>query len=297
MTYKWGIDLGGTKIEGVILDEHLNVIHRHRIATEADGGYEHIISRIDLLINELKSQSGILPKSIGIGTPGSVDKHSGLMKNSNTTALIGKSIIKDIEEKLGVAIKLTNDANCFAMAETKMGIVADTYPDAEVVFGVIMGTGVGGGIVINGQVIDGLHGIAGEWGHNVLIDGGVDCYCGKQGCVEKVIAGPSLERFYREQSGESKRLKDIVAAAGPDDPFAQQTMDRLVHYFGKAISVIINILDPDVIVLGGGVSNINDLYTRGPAAAESFVFNGELKTPILKPKLGDSAGVFGAALL
>lgn len=297
MEYKWGVDLGGTKIEGVILDEQNNVVFRHRIATEAEGGYAHIVSRIKLLIDEITIKSKLQPVSIGFGTPGSLDKRTGLMKNSNTTALIGKPLKKDIEDALGLPIKLTNDANCFAMAEALMGVVPDEVPDAEVVFGVIMGTGVGGGIVINGEVINGNHGIAGEWGHNVLIEGGVDCYCGKKGCVEKVLAGPSLERFYREQSGESKRLKEIVAAAGPNDPFAQQTLDRLVHYFGKAISVIINILDPDVVVLGGGVSNIEDLYSRGPAAAETFVFNGQLNTPILRPKLGDSAGVFGAALL
>ena len=295
---KWGIDLGGTKIEGVILDQNNHPIYRHRIATEADQGYQHIVSRIKQMVSDLEAQSGLTCPTIGIGTPGSLDKRSGLMKNSNTTALIGKPLKKDVEATLGIPIKLTNDANCFAMAEALMGVVPDEVPDAHVVFGVIMGTGVGGGIVVNGQVIDGLHGIAGEWGHNTLIEQGVDCYCGKKGCVEKVLAGPSLERFYREVSGESRKLAEIVQLAKRDeDPFAQQTLDRLVHYFGKAISVIINILDPDVIVLGGGVSNIDDLYSRGPAAAESFVFNGQLNTPILRPKLGASAGVFGAALL
>lgn len=295
---KWGIDLGGTKIEGVILDQSNHPIYRHRIATEADQGYQHIVGRIKLMVKELEAQSGLICPTIGIGTPGSLDKRSGLMKNSNTTALIGKPLKKDVEAALDIPIKLTNDANCFAMAEALMGVVPDEVPDAQVIFGVIMGTGVGGGIVVNGQVIDGLHGIAGEWGHNTLIEQGVDCYCGKKGCVEKVLAGPSLERFYREVSGESRKLAEIVQLAKRDeDPFAQQTLDRLVHYFGKAISVIINILDPDVIVLGGGVSNIDDLYSRGPAAAETFVFNGQLNTPILRPKLGDSAGVFGAALL
>ena len=289
--------MGGTKIEGVILDAENKVVFRHRIATEAEGGYEHIVSRFKLLIDEIKRMSKLSPKSIGIGTPGSMDRRTGLMKNCNTTALIGKPLKKDIEEALGLPIKLTNDANCFAMAEALMGVVPEEAPDAEVVFGVIMGTGVGGGIVVNGRVLNGNHSIAGEWGHNVLIEGGEPCYCGKNGCVETVIAGPSLERFYREKSGESKRLKEIVAAAGPNDPFARQTIDRLVHYFGRAISVVINIVDPDVIVLGGGVSNVDQLYTRGPGAAETFVFNGQLNTPILKPKLGDSAGVFGAALL
>lgn len=296
--YRWGLDLGGTKIEGIVLDEQFEVLARHRIPTEAEEGYEHIVNQIVVLVDELRNMTGLEPSCIGLGTPGSIDRRTGLQKNSNTTQLIGKPLLADIQARLGVPVILTNDANCFAKAEATMGAAAEHHPDASVVFGVIMGTGVGGGIVINGRVHDGLHSIAGEWGHNVIQTDGPKCYCGKNGCVEKYIAGPALERYYADLSGFTRRLPEIVSLADQGvDKAAVATIDRLVEYFGRCISVIINVLDPDVIVLGGGVSNIDALYTRGVAAAQQYVFNGELHTPILRPTLGDSAGVYGAALL
>lgn len=296
----WGIDLGGTKIEGVILEDrdNLRVLQRTRIPTEADKGYQHIVNRIIQLIEVMTSDTGLKPSIIGIGTPGAEDTFLKTMKNCNTTALNGQRLRKDIESILNIPIKIANDANCFAIAETQMGIVKDEVPDAKVVFGVIMGTGVGGGLVVNGEVINGRHGIGGEWGHNFLDESGGDCYCGKVGCVEKILSGPSLEKYYKSLTGEHKKLKEILALhKDGTNPHATQTINRLIHFFGKGIANIINILDPDAIVLGGGLGNIDLLYTEGVKEVEKYIFNHEVRTPFLKPRLGDSAGVFGAALL
>jgi len=204
----------------------------------------------------------------------------------------------DLENLLGLQIEMANDADCFALAETRYGVVKEQFPDARIVFGVIMGTGVGGGIVVDGRAIVGLQGIAGEWGHNFLDESGGLCYCGKSGCVEKVISGPALEKYYFNETGNRKPLKDIVALAESKvDPTAQKTMLRLIEFFGKSLSVIINILDPDVIVIGGGVGNIDLLYDRGLDAVRKYIFNNRLDTPIVKPSLGDSAGVIGGAFL
>jgi fructokinase len=205
---------------------------------------------------------------------------------------------KDLEKILGVEMFMANDANCFALAEANMGAAKEQYPNAKVVFGVIMGTGVGGGVVVDGKVINGLQGIGGEWGHNFLDESGGACYCGKSGCVEKVLAGPALEKYYASISGQSKSMKDVYELYKKgEDPFAKQTMDRLVHFFGLALSVVVNILDPDVIVIGGGVGNIDIIYSEGRESLKKYVFNNKLDTPVIKPKLGDSAGVFGAAFL
>lgn len=296
----WGIDLGGTKIEGIVLKskDDPEVLIRKRIDTEADGGYEHVLHRINLLIDEIGSEIGEQPTIIGMGTPGAIDPPTGLLKNSNSQSINKKPFKKDLEALLGFPTVMANDANCFALAEARMGIVPDVDPEAKVVFGVIMGTGCGGGVVVNGQVINGKQGIGGEWGHNFLDESGGPCYCGKSGCVETIISGTGLENYYEQISGVRKRLKNILPDARSGvDPNAVKTLDRLIHFFGLAISNVINILDPDVIVLGGGVGNIEELYTRGVAETEKFVFNPRLDTKIVKPKLGDSAGVFGAAFL
>jgi len=296
----WGIDMGGTKMEGVILDaaEDSKVLFRDRIATEADEGYEHMLGQLKKLVDIMKKEAGYKPESIGVGTPGVHDPRLGTMKNCNTVAMNGKPMKKDLEKLLGIPLEMANDADCFALAETQLGVVKEQFPDARVVFGVIMGTGVGGGLVVDGKPIIGLHGIAGEWGHNFLDASGGPCYCGKTGCVEKVIAGPALERYYFNETGNKKPLKDIVALAESKvDPTAQRTMLRLIEFYGLALSVIINIIDPDVIVIGGGVGNIDLLYDRGRDAVKKYVFNHSLDTPIVKPLLGDSAGVFGAAFL
>jgi fructokinase len=296
----WGIDLGGTKVEGVILKSASDpeILFRDRLPTESEKGYDHIIGRIVQLINKMSDAVGYKPTFIGMGTPGAIDPITGTLKNSNSLSLIGQPLREDLERLTGSKVQLENDANCFALAETRMGIVKEKYPNAKVVFGVIMGTGVGGGLVVNGQTINGLQSIGGEWGHNFLDESGGPCYCGKSGCVEQVLSGPALERFYKQVSGSAKSLKDIYKdhLAGTD-PFATQTMKRMTTNFGKAISVIINIIDPDVIVIGGGVGNIDLIYSEGREEAAKYVFNLRLDTPIVKPKLGDSAGVFGAAYL
>lgn len=294
----WGIDLGGTKIEGVILSslDDTTPIVRQRIATEGEKGYDHILSRIAQVLDLLKSASGLKPERIGICTPGVLDPGTQTMKNCNSTALNGRPMLADLEARLGLPVVMANDANCFALAETHLGAVKQQAPKARTVFGIIMGTGVGGGIVVDGKIIEGRHGIGGEWGHNFLDSTGGPCYCGKTGCVETVIAGPSLERFYLEQSGTKNLLKQIVMEA-KTDPYAKATVDRLHEQFGRALSVVINILDPDAIVIGGGVGNIDSLYTKGRERLAHYIFNDKVEVPILKPMLGDSAGVFGAAAL
>lgn len=296
----WGIDLGGTKVEGVILNPErpTEPLLRTRIPTEAAHGYEHIIGQITKLVHQMKAESGLEPECIGIGIPGTIDKTSGLVKNANTTCLIGKPFLQDLERILGISITMTNDANCFALAETKLGSASKLGYQPESVFGIIMGTGVGAGLVIRGEVINGLHGIAGEWGHNQLVEGGEACYCGSSGCLETIIAGPSLEKYYESITGKKDKLKNIAAAGmNGSDAAAVETLNRLVSHFGKAVSTVINLIDPDVIVLGGGVSNIDWLYSKGPKATLPHVFNDVVKTPFLRPSLGDSAGVFGAAML
>lgn len=296
----WGIDMGGTKMEGAILRsaEDPEVLFRDRVPTEADQGYEHMLGQTKKLVDLMSKAAGHKPIQIGIGTPGVHDPKLGTMKNCNTVAMNGRPMKKDLEKLLKCKLELANDADCFALAETQLGVVKEQFPDARVVFGVIMGTGVGGGIVIDGKPVIGLHGIAGEWGHNFLDESGGPCYCGKSGCVENVISGPALEKYYFKETGNKKPLKDIVALAESKvDPTAQKTMIRLVEFYGLALSVIINILDPDVVVIGGGVGNIDLLYDRGRDSLKKYVFNHSLETPIVKPSLGDSAGVFGAAYL
>lgn len=299
----WGIDLGGTKIEGAIIESAKNprTLARLRIPTEQEGGYAHIVSQISKLVDMLRQETGLQPERIGIGTPGSLDPRTQLMKNSNTTCLNEMPLKKDLEAALKLPIAMANDANCFAVAEAVLGIVPDYLPNAEVVFGVIMGTGVGGGVVVRNKVINGRQGIGGEWGHNFLDESGGPCYCGLTGCVEQVLSGPALEKYYNKLTGTALKMKDIVLAheTGKDEA-ATQTMQRLTYFFGRAIATVINILDPDAIVIGGGVGNIDLIYTEGVAVAKKHAFNtgtDRLDTLFLKPKLGDSAGVFGAALL
>ena len=297
MSHLWGIDLGGTKIEGVILpaDGSTEPICRLRIPTEAERGYDHIVSQIGRVVSEMSSKSGLArPARLGIGTPGAAEPSTGLMKNCNTTSLNGRPLPADLNAALSMDVLVANDANCFALAEATLGVAKG----ASVVFGVIMGTGVGGGVVVNGKVLNGAQGIAGEWGHNLLEPNGLPCYCGKIGCVETVLSGPFLERHYASLSGTRRSLKEIVALANAgEDADAVATLERLYDRFGEGLSVIVNILDPDVIVLGGGVGNIPSLYNRGREAVEKYVFNDRLTTKICAPTLGDSAGVFGAAML
>ncbi len=296
----WGIDLGGTKIEGVVLKsaDNTEVLCRKRIPTEQDKGYEHIVSQIATLVDLIAQETGEKPKTIGFGTPGTLDPILHTLKNSNTTCLNGKPFKDDVEKALGIPIQIANDANCFALAETRLGVIREEMPEAKVVFGVIMGTGVGGGLVVNGKVLHGRQGIAGEWGHNFLDASGGVAYTGRKGVVETILSGPALERYYASLGQQKRSLQEIYQRYGQgNDPDAIQTIERLTHFFGLAISVIINIIDPDAIVLGGGVGNIAELYTQGVEETKKYVFNNRLDTQFFTPKLGDSAGVFGAALL
>lgn len=296
----WGIDLGGTKAEGVVLGAGgLNeILFRDRVPTGAENGYEYILQQIRNLVGMMEQTLGYRPDKLGIGTPGTLDPRLGTMKGCNSECMNGQPMKQDLQKRLGLEIFIANDANCFALAEARMGVVREKFPQAKVVFGVIMGTGVGGGLVIDGKVVYGLQGIGGEWGHNFLDESGGPCYCGKIGCVEKVLAGPSLERYYRSVTGHDKPLKEIYSLYKSGDEAATKTIGRLSYFFGKALSVIINIIDPDVVVIGGGVGNIDEIYTDGVESVRKHAFNnGVLDTPIVKPMLGDSAGVFGAAYL
>ncbi|MCB0638583.1 MAG: ROK family protein [Lewinella sp.] len=295
----WGIDLGGTKTEGVVMQRDGQVLARRRLPTERDGGYDHIIGQISSVIELLKKDTGLAPERLGIGTPGAIDPGSGLMKNSNTTVLNNRPFHTDLSTALGLPLVMANDANCFAVAEATIG-AGKAYAQGEhLIFGVIMGTGVGGGIVINGRVWNGAQGIGGEWGHSFLDASGGQCYCGNSGCVETLISGPALEKYYFQQTGVKARLHHIIDRyeAHQGDVAVEATVKRLLHFYGKALANIINILDPTAVILGGGLSNIDLLYEAGRASVAQYVFNPDLHTPILRPQLGDSAGVFGAAML
>jgi len=293
----WGIDLGGTKIEGAILDmEHSGqALHRLRLPTESAQGYAHILEQIGKLVALLEETSGEKrPKRIGIGTPGVTVPSTGLLKNSNTLCLNGTPLATDLEKLLGTSVILANDANCCALAEATLG-AAQGY---RTVFGIILGTGVGGGIVVDRKILTGPHGICGEWGHNPLQGEETPCYCGHKGCLETVCAGPALERYFATKADTSLRLPEIVRLATEGDTLAQETLERLRLKFAEALGAVINILDPDAIVIGGGVGNLDLLYTaKTRDAVLSHLFNDRFDTPLLRPKLGDSAGVFGAAML
>lgn len=295
MTVRIGVDLGGTKTEAVAVQlgsEEPRVIARKRVPTERELGYEHIVDATRALVADVAKDAGLsgLP-DVGVGMPGSVSRRTGeeLVKNSNTTVLNGRPFRADLARALGVNVKFANDANCFALAEATWGAARD----ARVAFGVIMGTGVGGGVVVDRKAWDGAQGIAGEWGHVVLDPvNGPSCYCGRRGCVETYLSGPAIERTYRERTGKDVRLPEIARA---DD--GRELIAERVDVFGRALATVIDVLDPDVVVLGGGVSNLEAFYDEGPKAVARWVFNDTLETRIVKHVLGDSAGVLGAALL
>lgn len=291
--YRIGIDLGGTKIEGVVLDANGREIFRKRIPTEREHGYQHILNRLKLLHDELALAANGQPTTFGIGTPGAISPRTGLLKNSNTVCMNGQPVKTDLARLLGRNVEIQNDANCFAMAEALLG----AGKGKKLVFGVIMGTGCGGGIVYKGDVFTGPQAIAGEWGHMCIDPHGPLCYCGQRGCTETFISGGGLEKRYAERYGMKRPLKEVEAAYFAGEPSAVEFMQEFFDRFGRAMANLIDILDPDVIVLGGGVSNFKAVYTEGVAAVKKYVFTDELETPIVKHQLGDSAGVLGAALV
>ena len=290
MANRIGIDLGGTKIEAIIIDDQFQVIDRKRIPTLRDEGYDAIINRIIDLSKEMIS-IGDIDGPIGICTPGTIEATTGLLKNSNTVCLIGKPIQQDMEDALGIPILMENDANCFALAEATIG-AAKKY---DVVFGVILGTGCGAGIVMNKKIHRGANAIAGEWGHHTLYPDGRSCYCGNQGCTESYISGTALESEWKELTGEFATVTDVI-----DNKMYEahpEWKENFMMNFGRALSNVIDILDPDAIVMGGGLSKVDLLYTEGMQAVYKESFSEVVRTPIIKNKLGDSGGVFGAAMI
>ena len=286
--YKLGVDLGGTKTEAILLDENFSVIKRKRIPTPQND-YQKILDSISSLVLDISKN--VTDFSLGVCTPGAISKQTGLIKNSNTQCLIGKSLKEDLENKLGKKISMENDANCFAMAEATLGAGINF----DSIFGVILGTGVGGGIVIDKKLHSGRTNIGGEWGHHTLHRNGNLCYCGKHGCVETYISGPALENHWKKLSGKSQSLKEILPDI--DNEYGKKWKDEFLENFGYGLANVIDILDPDAIILGGGLSNIDFLYTEGKESVYSKVFSDLVDTPILKNELGDSAGVFGACML
>ena len=291
--FRIGIDLGGTKIEGIVLEQSGKELFRKRIETQPENGYRHILDCIKELHDELAAQIKNQPHTFGIGTPGAISPRTGLLKNSNTVCMNGQPLKLDLENLLGRKIEIQNDANCFAMAEALHG----AGRGKKLVFGVIMGTGCGGGIVHNGEVITGPQGIAGEWGHSSIDPNGPKCYCGQRGCVEGYISGGGAEARYAEKFGIKKSFREIEKDFYAGEPKAVEFTKIFLRNFGRALANLIVVLDPDMVVLGGGVSNFAALYTEGVAQVANFVFSDSLETPIVKNQLGDSAGVIGAALI
>jgi len=287
---KIGIDLGGTKIEGILLDEENTIINRKRVNTEKQKGYDFILNSIFSVVQDLSSLAQNEPK-IGIGINGTFVKKTGLITHTSTDCLIGKNLKNDLEQKLEQKIMLENDANCFAMAEAILG----SGKNYNSVFGVIMGTGVGAGIVINKKLYTGKSGLAGEWGHHSIDPDGKKCYCGNIGCVDTLISGPSLENRWYELTNEHASLKSIIDDSS--NIHFKQWKSEFLENFSIGLSNAINIIDPDVVVIGGGLSNIKFLYDEGKNAIHKKIVGHNTDTKILSNQLGDSSGVIGAALL
>lgn len=294
-----GIDLGGTKIEGIALDETGNECFRKRI-NSPQGNYENTLYAIADLVNEIETVTQATG-TVGIGIPGTISPQSGLVKNSNSTWLIGHPLQADIESLLKRKICIENDANCFVISEATDGAATNVC----CVFGVIIGTGTGGGIFIRGQSLIGANAIAGEWGHNPLpwptaeeLPGN-KCYCGQSGCIETWLSGPAFEKDHQIHNNLNKLVaaKKIITLAQQDDETSKASLHRYEQRLAKSLASIINIIDPDVIVLGGGMSNIQSLYTNVPKLWGKYVFSDHVNTKLVPPKHGDSSGVRGAACL
>ena len=288
-----GIDLGGTKIESVVLSPSGEELFRHRVPTHSENGYDHIIAEIHQIYLRTLASIDNQPHTLGFGTPGSLSVETGLMKNCNTTCLNGKPLSRDLSGFIDIPFIIENDANCFALAESIWG----AGRGHSVVFGVILGTGCGGGIVIDQRIWRGPNTIAGEWGHSVLIPGGRPCYCGKRGCVETYISGSGIQNAYLETTGLQAPVEEILDLADQGHPEACEIMDTAITSFALALSNVINILDPGIIVLGGGLSNLAPLYAEGIQRLRELVFSDTFTTRIVANELGDSAGVLGAARL
>jgi fructokinase len=292
-----GIDLGGTKIEAIALDDDGATLVRRRVPTPC-GDYPAILDAVGDLVAFLERETG-RRGSVGVASPGAISKQTGVIKNSNSAGLNGEPLDRDLAQRLGREIRLENDANCFALSEAVDGAAAD----ASVVFGVILGTGVGGGLIIDKAAITGRNRIAGEWGHNPLPwprkneRPGPPCYCGKTGCIETFLSGPGLGREYRDRTGRELTPEAIALAASSGDGDAVACLDLYQDRLARGLAGVINVLDPEKIVLGGGLSNIAQLYEKLPALVERYAFSDRIDTPIVRARHGDSSGVRGAARL
>lgn len=301
-----GIDLGGTKIEGLALGDDGREIERRRVAAPR-GNYDDTVRAIVDLVEAIErnaAQAGLdeAPKArsrVGVGIPGAISPATGLIKNANSTWLIGRRLGDDLSRILNRDVRLANDANCFALSEATDGAAVG----AAVVFGVIIGTGTGGGVVVNGQIVAGANAIGGEWGHNPLPAPedderpGPPCYCGRSGCIETFLSGPALARDYLALGGTELTAIEIAARAAQGDPLAERCLDRYERRFARAIASVINILDPNVVVLGGGLSNIERLYDRVPTLWGRHIFSDHVATRLVRARHGDASGVRGAAWL
>lgn len=292
-----GIDLGGSKIEIALLDADGAEVLRRRVPTPA-GDYGATIAAIARLVDEAERGRGARA-TVGVAMPGALSLATGLVKNANSTCLNGRPLKADLEARLGREVRLANDANCFALSEAVDGAARG----AGVVFGVILGTGVGGGLVVDGRVLTGANAIAGEWGHNPLPSPGEEdrplprCYCGREGCVETYLSGPALAADHARATGERLDGPEIARRAQAGDPACEATLVRYESRLARALAVVVNVVDPDAIVLGGGLSNLARLYARVPALWGAHVFSDEVRTRLLPPAHGDSGGVRGAAWL
>jgi len=294
---RFGIDLGGTKIEALALAGDGREMHRRRVPAPR-GDYDQTMRALLEVIAALERDTGARG-TVGIGIPGAVSPATGLIKNANSTWLIGRPFHDDLSRALGRPVRLANDANCFALSEATDGAAAG----AAVVFGVIIGTGTGGGLVVNGRVLPGANAIAGEWGHNPLPAPddeerpGPECYCGRSGCIETFLSGPGLARDYIRHGGEDLTAVEVAARAADGEPRATACLDRYERRVARALASVINIVDPDVIVLGGGLSNLDRLYRRVPELWGAHVFSDRIDTALRRAKHGDASGVRGAAWL
>ncbi len=288
-----GIDLGGTKIEGVLLDPSGKECVRRRLPTRQEKGYEGILQSIDHLYRELLGQTGHPSHTVGIGTPGGLSRGGNLLTLSSLQCLNGKPLKRDLEVQLGHPVGIENDANCFALAEALLG----AGRGRDLVFGIIMGTGCGGGIVYKGKVLQGLHFRGGEWGHMSMDPQGPTCFCGRRGCVERYISGSGVRERYTERYGFPRTFEQIAEDYLRGDPKACDIIADFLAQFGRAVANLITVLDPDLIVIGGGVSNFEPLYTDGVREVAKNILGDDLTTPIVRNQLGDSSGVLGAALI
>lgn len=292
-----GIDLGGTKIEVIAFDDKGEVLFRDRVATPQED-YSGTLQVIAELVVRLERELG-RQGTVGIGMPGAISPATGLVKNSNSVCLNGQRFDRDLERLLRRPLRIANDANCFALSEATDGAAAG----AEVVFGVILGTGTGGGVAVRGAILAGANAIAGEWGHNPLPWPhpeelpGPPCYCGKSGCIETYLSGPGLVRDFRAAGGRSISALEIGAQAESGDEYADAVLARYEDRLARGLASVINILDPDMIVVGGGLSNIKRLYTEVPRLWSQYVFSDKITTQLVQARFGDSSGVRGAAWL